>query len=215
VGTHSLLNALRKAKQRIRFVFLSSAAVYGNPRALPVLETSDLIPISPYGFHKVCSEALVREYAALHGLDALSLRIFSAYGPGLRRQVVYDVVRRIRPGSSLRLDGTGMESRDFVHATDVARAAFCALERAPGRGEAYNVASGTETTLRALATQLRKLCGDGPIEFSGKVRTGDPANWRADIAALVALGFRPTMSIDEGLRQVAEWVQTESHASGV
>jgi UDP-glucose 4-epimerase len=206
VGTHCLLDALRTTKQKARVVFLSSAAVYGEPATLPIRESHAARPISPYGFHKLCAETVLREHAALHGVEAASLRIFSAYGPGLPRQVVYDMIRRIRPGEPLRLDGTGAESRDFVHAADVARAAFDVLERAPAAGEIYNVASGTETTLRTLAEHLRRLCGEGPIEFSGKRRPGDPANWRADIEALRALGFSPAVALEDGLRQVREWV---------
>jgi UDP-glucose 4-epimerase len=170
-------------------------------------------PISPYGFHKLCAETLVREHAQLHGMSTASLRIFSAYGPGLPRQVVYDLARRIRPSEPLRLDGTGHESRDFIHATDVARATFDVLERAPGKGEIYNVASGQETTIRTLAEHLRALRGPGPIEFSGKVRKGDPTNWRADVTALASLGFAPSIALTEGLRQVSDWVTTHERTA--
>lgn len=206
VATHDLLDTLREARPGARVVYLSSAAVYGNPTRLPIHESDPLSPISPYGFHKQCAETIAREHARLHGLRTASLRIFSAYGPGLRRQVVYDVARRIRAGEPLQMDGTGRESRDFIHAADVARAAFTVLERAPCEGEVYNVASGEETTMRTLAEQLRALIAPGPVTFTGRARVGDPVNWRADVSALTGLGFAAKMSLELGLRQVKEWL---------
>lgn len=205
LATQGLLEAIRLGAPGARVVYLSSAAVYGDPATLPVSEAHVPAPISPYGFHKRMGELLVGEYATLHGVPGASARIFSAYGPGLRRQLVYELFGRVRAGEPLRLDGTGDESRDFIHGSDVARAVWAIVERGSCRGEVYNVASGEETTLRALATAVRELTHRGEVVFSGQVRRGDPARWQADVGSLRALGYAPATSLIEGLKQVRDW----------
>ncbi len=207
VATAALLEALRRSAPACRTVLLSSAAVYGDPAELPVAEDAPLRPLSPYGFHKMQTELLAREYHAVYHLPTASLRIFSAYGEGLRRQVLWDICRKALAGRAsepLALLGTGRESRDFVHAEDVARAAALVLEQAPLRGEAWNVGSGTETTVREAAeTMLAALGLDREIVFDGHVPAGTPRRWRADIGRIRRLGFAPEVAFAEGASRVA------------
>ncbi len=210
VLTFELLEALRRHAPQCRFILLSSAAVYGNPRTLPVSENTHVAPLSPYGFHKRQCELLCQEFARIYALPALSVRIFSAYGAGLRRQVVWDICAKILGTGSLKLSGTGRESRDFIHAADVARALELLADRAPAQGEVYNLASGVEVTIAELATQLIAALGaDCATEFDGTTRPGDPLNWRADLAKIAALGFAPQVSLAAGLRGVADWSRAE------
>jgi len=118
VITFELLNAIRLHASNCKLIFLSSAAVYGNPQLLPVSETQTVAPISPYGFHKLMCEQMCLEFTKVYGLQTASLRIFSAYGPGLRRQVVWDICQKAITQGSLLLQGTGQESRDFIHALE-------------------------------------------------------------------------------------------------
>jgi UDP-glucose 4-epimerase len=210
VLTFELLEALRRAAPQCRFLFLSSAAVYGNPAALPISETSPLAPLSPYGYHKLQGETLCEEFSRIFDLPTASVRIFSAYGPGLRRQVIWDICQKVLTTGALRLQGTGGESRDFIHAADVARALSCLADRAPARGEIYNLASGREVTITDLAQQLVKALGkDVPLEFDGVSPPGNPRNWRADISRISALGFVPEVGLDDGLRAIATWSRAE------
>jgi len=210
VLTFHLLDALRRCAPRCRFVFLSSAAVYGNPSALPVAETHPTVPLSPYGFHKRQCELLIEEFYRVYALPALAVRIFSAFGPGLRRQVVWDICERALVTRSLLLHGTGAESRDFVHAGDVARALTHLVEHAAGEAEIYNLGSGIETTVRDLATRLMAMLRLPVVpEFDGQQTPGDPLHWRADITRLRALGFTPEMALEDGLRDVAAWSSAE------
>ncbi len=209
--TFELLDTLRKHAPSCRFLFLSSAAVYGNPATLPISETHSTAPLSPYGYHKLQSELLCEEFARIYGVPTASVRIFSAYGPGLRRQVIWDICTKLlNGGGDLKLYGTGRESRDFIHAADVARALMLLAEKAPCEGERYNLASGQEVTIAELFDRLAKAlgCAAQPI-FGGEVRAGDPLNWRADISRLQMLGFQPTVSLDQGLRGVAAWASAE------
>ena len=107
--------------RRPRVVFVSSAAVYGNPPSLPVDEKATPCPMSPYGRHKVECEQLLREFHERIELPSVSLRVFSAYGEGLRRQIFWDVCVQALANGEIRLHGSGSETRDFVHAYDVAK----------------------------------------------------------------------------------------------
>lgn len=210
VLTFELLEALRRHAPRCRFLFLSSAAVYGNPVSLPVSETHKPAPLSPYGYHKLQCELLCEEFARIFAVPTLSVRIFSAYGPGLRRQVVWDICERVLTSGSLALHGTGNESRDFIHATDIARALSRLADLAPCQGEVYNVACGEEVTIAALAHAVVAAL-DAQIQpaFDGAATPGNPLNWRADIERLRALGFTPSVSLEQGLRGVAAWSRAE------
>ncbi|MEO7317559.1 MAG: NAD-dependent epimerase/dehydratase family protein [Chthoniobacteraceae bacterium] len=210
VLTFEVLDALRTAAPRCRFVLLSSAAVYGNPVSLPVTEDHACAPLSPYGYHKRQSELLCEEFARLFAIPTTVVRIFSAYGPGLRRQVVWEVCRQALTESELRLHGTGGESRDFIHAADVARALRQIVESGPCTGEICNLASGTETTIAELADCILRQLGRAiPIRFDGAQTPGDPLHWRAEISRVRALGFEPRVTLEKGLESIAAWCAAE------
>lgn len=208
--TFEVLNALRLNAPACRFVFLSSAAVYGNPVSLPIAEAQSLAPLSPYGFHKLQTEQLCLEFAKIYGLSTASVRIFSAYGPGLRRQVIWDICQKAIEQDALVLQGTGQESRDFVHALDVARAIGVIADTAPMMGEAYNLATGREVTILELANLLLSALElDRVPQFDGVVPVGAPLNWQADISRLQALGFTPSVSFEHSIKTFAYWCRAE------
>ena len=210
VLTFEVLDALRVAAPRCRFVLLSSAAVYGNPATLPVTEEHACAPLSPYGYHKRQGELLCEEFARLFAVPTAAARIFSAYGPGLRRQVVWDICRQALTEPELLLRGTGGESRDFIHAADVARALRQIVDTAPCTGEIYNLASGIETTIAELAERVLQQLGRAiPVRFDGSQTPGDPLHWRADISRIHALGFHPRITLEKGLESFAAWCSAE------
>ena len=205
----NVLDSVRMSGIAPRIIFLSSAAVYGNPATLPVLEDAPITPVSPYGFHKRMCEEMASYYQKLYGLHINVLRIFSAYGDGLRRQVLWDMVQQARTSGRIALSGTGDESRDFIHASDVARAVECVAAHTQHEADwVCNVASGHSTTIRALATLVQQAVQPGmPISFSGQQRSGDPLYWQADIARLAALNFAPSVSLQAGVQRYVSWVQ--------
>jgi UDP-glucose 4-epimerase len=208
--TMEMLDALRLHAPQCRFIFLSSAAVYGNPQSLPISETQLTLPLSPYGFHKLQGEQLCLEFAKIYGVPTASVRIFSAYGPGIRRQVLWDICQKAIVQKSVTLQGTGQESRDFIHALDIARALLLIANDAPMTGEAYNLATGTETTIAQLASYLlAALEYPDPPNFDGIVPVGNPLNWQADISQLKSLGFSPTVSLERGTKTFANWCRAE------
>jgi UDP-glucose 4-epimerase len=212
VLTFEVLDALRLHAPECRFILLSSAAVYGNPCSLPVHEKQPAAPISPYGFHKWNCEQLCLEYNRIYGLPTAIVRIFSAYGPGLRRQVLWDICRKVIMQKSLTLQGTGTESRDFIHALDVANALGIIAVNAPMQGEVYNVGSGCETRIRDLATMLLEaLNADCVPHFDGIVPSGTPLHWQADISKLNSLGFSVSIPLRQGIKTFATWCHAELH----
>ena len=210
-----VLDALRRNAADCRFLLLSSAAVYGDPASLPVTETHPVRPLSPYGYHKRQAELVCEEFTAIYGVPTAATRIFSAYGLGLRRQVVWDICERVLTTGKLKLHGTGTESRDFIHAADIARGLHCVATNAPCAGEVYNLATGRELTISELAARLLGAldCSVLP-EFDGAATPGNPRNWRADISRIAALGFQPAISLEQGLGEVATWCREELTNSG-
>jgi UDP-glucose 4-epimerase len=199
----NVLEAVRLAAASTRVVLVSSAAVYGDPESLPVSEDAPLAPISPYGFHKLHQELLLREYVQLHGVNGCVARVFSTYGENLRRLAIWEMTRRALAGHYDVL-GSGQETRDYLYAGDVGRALVVIAEKATG---AINVASGEEVSMREVAERVYEAAGirDKP-NFTGEVMRGSPAHWRADVTRLRALGFAPP-AWRRGLEQTVRWIQ--------
>ncbi|HUP04108.1 MAG TPA: NAD-dependent epimerase/dehydratase family protein [Bryobacteraceae bacterium] len=211
-GTAKLLSYCAQRLPSAHFILFSSAAVYGNPQRLPIGESTAVAPVSPYGVHKACAEFLVESYARLYGLQASILRVFSAYGPGLKKQLFWDLARRAleasaRGESTVRMHGSGNETRDFIYSADIAAAALriADLPRQPGCRR-FNIASGQATSIREAAALLVDRLGlDLELAFDGAPRDGDPLYWQADVTKAAEIGFRATMSLSDGLAEVARW----------
>lgn len=203
-----VLDAIRKFTPQCKYIHISSAAVYGNPEKLPVSETSTICPMSPYGWHKLQSEAICREYYDIYNVACSIVRPFSVYGPGLRKQLFWDVFQKWKNNNSqVSLWGTGKESRDFIYIADLVEAFDVLIETAPMKAEVYNLAAGTEVTISDAVNHFFSNF-DSPVKvcFSGDVKPGDPVNWRADISAITGLGFTPKRSLQAGLAQTAKWL---------
>jgi UDP-glucose 4-epimerase len=210
VVTFEILDAVRKYAPTCRTIFMSSAAVYGNPTALPIAESNAPSPVSPYGFHKLQSEQLCAEFSSIYNLKTASVRIFSAYGPGLRRQVIWDICQKAILQDALILQGTGEESRDFIHALDIAHAIDSITRHGEMTGEFYNLATGEEVKISSLVNLvLDSLEIEKQPEFNGVVPAGVPLNWRADILKLRSLGFEPTVRFERGIKTFAYWCRAE------
>lgn len=213
-ATLNLIFFLSKRHPDCRLFVGSSAAVYGNPPSLPIRETFPLAPISPYGIHKTLVENLCAHYSRLLCFPISILRIFSAYGVGQTKQLLWDTSKKLYEASLLGLDsirmwGTGEETRDFIHATDVARAALCLAEcQSNHLFEVLNVAGGTQVKIAELVEDLCLSWGYAisPI-FGGEVRIGDPVQWCADISNLNKYGYMPSIILDDGLRDYVVWAK--------
>ena len=210
VTTLAVLEGARHARRSPLVGFISSAAVYGEGRHMPMTEDHPLEPVSPYGISKLAAETYVHLYSQLYELPTFSVRPFSLYGPRQRKLVVYDLLCRAVDGEDpLVVLGSPEVSRDFVYIADCARALLVLARRAPARGEAYNVASGVGTPLGVLVPAILTAVGiDAGVDFTGSVRPGDPVRWEGDPGRARALGAAFDTPLDDGLRRTAEWLLT-------
>lgn len=207
-----ILDTLRKYQRECKYLHISSAAVYGNPVRLPIGETDYLNPISPYGFHKLISEQICKEYYLLFGIKIAIIRPFSVYGVGLRKQLLWDVCQKIYQSTnkSIALYGTGMESRDFIYIDDLVASIDVIINKSPFQNDIYNAASGTETTIAEIANEIEKGIPGAQISFSGIAREGDPINWCADVEKISRLGFKQTITMKEGIQKYLDWFKVNN-----
>jgi UDP-glucose 4-epimerase len=203
--TRDVLEYLRTSAPETTLVYPSSAAVYGNAASLPISEQNPVAPISPYGAHKSIAEDLCRSYSARFGLHVAIVRIFSAYGVELRKQLLWDACWKSLIGD-YRFGGTGREMRDWVNGEDVARLLLLAGDHA-GEGPALvNGASGEGVSVERILTLLFEALGTGQKpEFTGTVRAGDPERLVGDPTRAAGWGWSALRSWHDGVREYAEW----------
>lgn len=207
----NILEAIRKYNPECKFINFSSAAVYGNPLSLPIKESSAIKPLSPYGFHKHYSEIICREYYETFKVSTLSLRIFSAYGEGLKKQLFWDVYNKIvnAKNNEIVLYGTGKESRDFIYIRDLLNAIEFLIDKITFCGNIINIASGKEITIKESVGLFADCVHPGiKTIFNNEDKLGDPKNWRADVSVLRSLGFNWEFDMQQGLRNYANWLKT-------
>jgi UDP-glucose 4-epimerase len=214
-GTYNVLEAAIHHDVR-KVVAASSASVYGLAREFPTDElhhpyANDTL----YGAAKMFNEGLLRSFKAMYGLDYVALRYFNVYGPrmdvhGVYTEVLVRWMEQIAAGTPPLINGHGSQTMDFVYIEDVARANILAAQ-ADVTDEVFNVASGVETSLLALARKLLEAMGSdlsvqfGPERAVNKVprRLGDTSQARE------RLGFAAEISLEEGLRRLVEWWRAE------
>ena len=201
------LNTLRKFSPSCKYINLSSAAVYGNPEYLPIDEAHPCHPISPYGRHKKMAEDICEEFNKNYQLKTCSLRIFSAYGQGLRKQLFWDLYSKSKTNETVILYGTGNESRDFIHVSDVVQAITVVIENSNFDADIINVANGKETTIHdACAAFYSELDDTTKFQFGGEKRVGDPINWVANTNRLEEMGYKTKIDLESGLLSYVTWL---------
>jgi UDP-glucose 4-epimerase len=207
VNVFKILDAIQKYQPDCKFLNLSSAAVYGNPKSLPVQESAVPDPLSPYGFHKLQSEQICREFYEFYKIQTCSIRIFSVYGTGLKKQLFWDLYNKAKTGIPFTLFGTGNESRDFISVHDLVKAIELIAEFSDFKSDIINVANGEEILIKDAVSFFFNFFGQHIVySFSGETREGDPVNWKANISKLNSLGYHPSVDINSGLREYYEWV---------
>lgn len=205
-GTSNLLHLAAEAGVE-RFVFASSAAVYGRAAAIPTPEEAPLRPISPYGKGKRGAEELCLKAAREEELATSVLRYFNVYGPrssaGEYSGVIRKFAERLQAEMPLVIYGDGKQVRDFVNVKDVVSASILAATAEGSVNRVLNVGSGTCTTIAELAAlEGRLVRGPGNrIQVEHRpARTGDIQNSCADISRMKGvLGFQPEVNLEKGL----------------
>lgn len=208
-GTVSMMEAMRDVGVR-RVVLISSGAVYGDQGEQPLREGASPNPHSPYAVSKLAAEYYVRTIGDLWGIETVSLRVFNAYGPGQHLPashppVIPFFIRQAVRGGTMVVHGDGAQTRDYIFVADVVRCMIAAAT-APGLNHAViNVGSGTETSIRDLVRLVLETT-NSKSEVIYNPRT-DPGVSRmcADLTLTrEKLGYRPRVSLSEGLRLTLE-----------
>lgn len=196
-----------------KVIVASTASVYGMADRFPTDET-----VHPYnnrtlyGAAKVFNEGLLRSYNDMFGLNYVAFRYFNVYGPrmdihGKYTEVLIRWMERIENGQSPLIFGDGLQTMDFVHVRDIARANVIAA-KADVSDRVFNVGSGTETSLAQLATTLTEVMAHPQLELEYVAeRNVNPVPRRlASVeAARRLLGFETTISLEDGLRELVDW----------
>jgi UDP-glucose 4-epimerase len=212
-STARLLEWLRVHSPQSRLIAASSAAVYGSGHSGPISEQAALTPMSPYGQHKLMMEQLCRSYAMSYGIGSTVVRLFSVYGAGLRKQLLWDACSRLQESSrELVLGGTGEEIRDWCDVRDVVRllAMFAELPQAESF-RAINGGSGRAMRVSEVAKLLAEHWGKVNLRFSRNVRAGDPLSLLADDAALRVTGFAWRVRPEQGIADYVRWFKDRAH----
>ncbi|MGQ0684293.1 NAD-dependent epimerase/dehydratase family protein [Bradyrhizobium sp.] len=206
-STARLLEWLRVHSPQSRLIAASSAAVYGSGHSGPISEQAALTPMSPYGQNKLMMEQLCRSYALSYRIGSTVVRLFSVYGSGLRKQLLWDICSRLREnGHELALGGTGEEVRDWCDVRDVVRL-LAMLAQLP-QGEPFrliNGGSGQAMRVSDVAGLLAGHWGNVSVRFSGHVRAGDPFSLLADNTALHSTGFAWRVPPAQGIADYVRW----------
>jgi len=212
-STARLLEWLRGSAPDSAVIAASSAAVYGADHVGPIPESAALTPMSPYGQHKLMMEQLCRSYAQSFGIRCTIVRLFSVYGPNLRKQLLWDICSRLKAGEQpLTLGGTGDEIRDWTDVRDVARLLASFLEPSPqDTFRVVNGGSGRGTNVADIAAGLvRHWGGSAVVRHSGLGRPGDPASLLADDAILRQIGFDWRVPLERGLSDYVTWFKEQA-----
>ena len=203
--TSDVLEFIRLYTHSTRLVYLSSAAGYGQVKTLPITEQSPLNPVSPYGVHKVMAELLCKLYSQQFKLPVAILRPFSIFGPGLKKQLLWDACQKIHQGN-FEFFGTGEEIRDWLHVDDLANLVFKAAIHASTECPVVNAGCGTGISVKEILQVVIKQFSleKNPI-FSSKPRAGDPNAYIADITSANAWDSQIKTDLREGIANYVEW----------
>lgn len=201
-GTLNLLNAARKCNIR-RFIYISSAAVYGNPQYLPIDEKHPTNPMSPYGLSKLTGERYAMQFHSLYRLPVVCLRPFNIYSPRQNPNspysgVITKFIECAKAGKPPIIFGDGNQTRDFVSVHDVIDVVVKCIECDDAVGEVFNVGTGVATTVNELAG----FCSDMEPEYR-EAQSGDIQDSYADVGKLRELvGCVPAQSLENGLKEL-------------
>jgi UDP-glucose 4-epimerase len=208
-GTLRVLDAARQAGVR-RIVYAASSSAYGNQPGAVRTEDDPLQPLSPYAAAKLAGEHSCACFTATYGLETVRLRFFNVFGPRQDPRSPYSGVialfaTAMVEGRAPRIDGDGLQSRDFVYVADVVQALVKAATAPAAVGQVYNIGTGGSSTVLDLVRHLNEILGTSILPRHGPPRPGDVRHSQADISrARRDLGYEPAVPFGEGLRRTLE-----------
>lgn len=212
MGTSLLFDAARRSGVR-RAVVASSAAVYGESDALPLVEETPLQPLSPYAVSKRVKEMYAELFTGSFGFEVVALRYFNVYGPRQRPDSMYAAAvpifaRRLLDGKPVTVFGDGGQTRDLINIRDVVRANLIASEHSDASGKVFNICTGIETRLLDLLDVMDELIPNTLQREFAAPRPGDIyRSVGSPQKAADVMGFRTEVSLAGGLKEVIDWMR--------
>jgi UDP-glucose 4-epimerase len=204
-STLAVLEYMRVQRPQARLVVPSSAGVYGHAQRGPIATTNLLAPASPYGVHKKVAEDLCRSYAQHFGIRSALVRLFSVYGIGIRKQLLWDACNKLSRGNAV-FGGTGNETRDWLHVEDAAQLMLVAAHHASTACPVANGGAGEAVPTAEVVQQLAARIGGEPQAlFSGQSRPGDPAHYQADLTEALHWGWAPQHNRIDAMNDYVDW----------
>jgi len=206
----NLLVASRDAGVK-RLVFAGSSSVYGDTEVLPKTEAMPTNPMSPYALQKLTAELYGQMFTRLYGFETVTTRYFNVFGP---RQdpgspysgVISLFIKALHEKTRPVIYGDGEQTRDFTYVTNVVDGVVRAAETPGVGGHVFNVATNSRISLNQLLATLNKIFGTNLEPIYKEARQGDVRDSQADITkAGKLLGYRPTIGLEEGLRETVKW----------
>lgn len=209
-STQVLLEAAKNAPNLQKFVYASSSSIYGNAESFPTSENACPQPVSPYGITKLAGERLCGLYYQNFGIPTTSLRYFTVYGPRQRPDMAFHkFFKSILLDQPISIFGDGLQTRDFTFISDCVAANLAAAEVTEAAGEVFNIGGGSRVILKEVIDTIEQIV-DRPIRISfTEAARGDARHTSADVTkAKKILGYQPQVSLEAGLRQEWEWIQS-------
>lgn len=211
-ATQRLLEAVRASSSVRRLVYASSSSIYGDATSFPTHESDLPLPISPYGVTKLAGEHLVRLYAHSLGVETVSLRYFTVYGPRQRPDMGFSrFIAAALAGTEIEIYGDGEQIRDFTHVDDVAAANLAAAVGAVPTGAVFNVAGGSSVSVNTVLGLIETIHGS-PLRVAYRpAAPGDAYRTGASTEAITSiLGWHAAVPLEAGLRAQYEWAASRS-----
>ena len=199
----NLLEAIKDTKSNSALWFSSSVAVYGKTINTLQSEKDICYPLSKYAVSKLMGEEHVKYYSRVYNLNVGSFRIFSTFGPQLKRQVVYDIYKKlIKNPNKIKLLGTGYEGRDLCFVENQVERMYFIAKNVNPNGDIFNIGSGKLSTIKEIANHMIDILNTQTIiEFIDKKRTFDGIQWIADVSKIKKIGYEEEEFIYDGLKK--------------
>ncbi|MCD6110545.1 MAG: GDP-mannose 4,6-dehydratase [Thermoplasmata archaeon] len=215
LATRSVLEAMKDSGRARTILFTSTSAVYGDAEVIPTPETyAPLFPISHYGASKLGAEALLSSYSHYFGFHSLIFRFANCVGPRLTHGVIYDFVNKLRRNpQELEILGDGTQRKSYVHVKDCVEAMLVAEKRRSRQVDVFNIGSDDWVDVKRIAEIVVEAMGLEGVRFKYRKVTEDGRGWKGDVkfmrldnSKIKSLGWRPTFTSEEAVRETALYV---------
>jgi len=208
-GTLEVLEYMRVHNPKAHLIYPSSPAVQGEHPDTPIKENYIGKPTSPYGYHKKIAEDLCQSYSEKYNLKVSVIRLFSVYGVGLKKQLLWDAYYKIKEAKDeVTFWGTGEETRDFIHVSDVL-SIITKLINCDDRFIVINGGTGQKYTIKYVVEMIRDLVNqEVNIKFNNQVNIGNPIYYWSDLEKLNNLNFKAEIKLEDEIKGFISWLKS-------